>query len=423
MKRTFILIALFLLLVPVLLGQVVFDQDNFDNYIVFNRGLRLAEAADSVRISTGSSVWIVDPADTQATLTRVTPEENASSLMPSWGPGKTRIVFVSNRENAGATPLLDIWTIRADGSDLQRLTQDAGHNWTQSWSPDGTLIAFASTRNAPGNEVDQVYRFDVFVMNADGSDQRFLADTGGQDEDPVFSADNQTVYFVANPPGECFQIWQVPTAGGEASPLLDNANNIVCGDDPSLSPDGETLFFWSNSTGQFAGFDLATRAITTYSFDSLEPWIGPSGDQFTFMSDCDELINCNIFISDLQGNTVMQVTSGRQDFFPRWAGPDIITSVEQISNSVLPKEFRLQQNYPNPFNPSTTIQFALPKRSEVMLKIFDLLGREVTTLVDEKLQPGEYKVIFEAEALSSGVYFYRIQAEGFVQTKELTLLK
>ncbi len=102
---------------------------------------------------------------------------------------------------------------------------------------------------------------------------------------------------------------------------------------------------------------------------------------------------------------------------------DFITSVEQIENEVLPKEFRLEQNYPNPFNPSTTIQFALPKRSEVMLKIFDLLGREVATLVDEELQPGEYKVVFEAEALSSGVYFYRINAEGFVQTRKLTLLK
>ena len=102
---------------------------------------------------------------------------------------------------------------------------------------------------------------------------------------------------------------------------------------------------------------------------------------------------------------------------------DFITSVEQIENEVLPKEFRLEQNYPNPFNPSTTIQFALPKRSEVTLKIFDLLGREVATLVDEDLQPGEYKVIFEAGDLPSGVYFYRINAEGFVQTKELTLLK
>lgn len=101
---------------------------------------------------------------------------------------------------------------------------------------------------------------------------------------------------------------------------------------------------------------------------------------------------------------------------------DFVTSVEQIS-STLPKEFRLRQNYPNPFNPSTTIQFALPKFTSVRLKVFDLLGREVTTLVDEELQPGEYKVTFEAEGLPSGVYFYQIQAKGFVRTKKLMLLK
>ena len=102
---------------------------------------------------------------------------------------------------------------------------------------------------------------------------------------------------------------------------------------------------------------------------------------------------------------------------------DVITSVAQSESDVIPKEFRLDQNYPNPFNPATTIQFALPRESQVKLKLFDILGREVTTLVDEELEPGEYKVVFEAKGLTSGVYFYRIIIEGFVRTKKLTLLK
>ena len=83
---------------------------------------------------------------------------------------------------------------------------------------------------------------------------------------------------------------------------------------------------------------------------------------------------------------------------------DVITSVAQSESDVIPKEFRLDQNYPNPFNPATTIQFALPKVSQVKLKLFDILGREVATLVDEELEPGEYKVVFEAKGLTSGVY-------------------
>ena len=100
----------------------------------------------------------------------------------------------------------------------------------------------------------------------------------------------------------------------------------------------------------------------------------------------------------------------------------LVTSVEEMSNG-LPKEFRLEQNYPNPFNPNTIIQFALPKRSQVSLKIFDLSGREITTLVDQKLQPGEYKIEFEAVGLASGVYVYRIKTDEFEQTKKLTLLR
>jgi len=102
---------------------------------------------------------------------------------------------------------------------------------------------------------------------------------------------------------------------------------------------------------------------------------------------------------------------------------DFVTSVEQIETDLLPNEFRLDQNYPNPFNPSTTIQFAVPKTSNVTLRIYDILGREVATLIDEKYQPGQYKIIFEAGQLASGLYMYRIQAGDFRETKKLMLLR
>lgn len=96
--------------------------------------------------------------------------------------------------------------------------------------------------------------------------------------------------------------------------------------------------------------------------------------------------------------------------------------MEEISSSI-PSSLALEQNYPNPFNPSTTIQFALARRSHVMLKLYNVRGMEVTTLIDEALTPGTHKVVFEANGLVSGIYFYRIQAGEFVQTKRLTLLK
>jgi len=89
---------------------------------------------------------------------------------------------------------------------------------------------------------------------------------------------------------------------------------------------------------------------------------------------------------------------------------------------VNPFEFRLMQNYPNPFNPSTTIKFTVPKETKVSLKIFDILGREAATLVNEIKQAGTYSVLFNSH-LSSGAYFYRIQAGAFTETKQMIILK
>ena len=102
---------------------------------------------------------------------------------------------------------------------------------------------------------------------------------------------------------------------------------------------------------------------------------------------------------------------------------DLITSVEQITDDGLPKEFRLEQNYPNPFNPTTTIQFSVPKASNVTIKIYDVIGRQVATLIDDEYQPGQYKVVFEAGQLATGLYIYRIQAGDFRETKKLMFLK
>ena len=98
------------------------------------------------------------------------------------------------------------------------------------------------------------------------------------------------------------------------------------------------------------------------------------------------------------------------------------TSVKPVVSNV-PKTFQLYANYPNPFNPSTMISYDVPKQSVVSLKVYDILGREITTLVDQKQNPGKYGVRFDASRLSSGVYLYRLQAGSFSQTKKLMLVK
>ncbi len=99
-------------------------------------------------------------------------------------------------------------------------------------------------------------------------------------------------------------------------------------------------------------------------------------------------------------------------------------------NEPLPDKFELMQNYPNPFNPTTEIRYQIPEvrsqRSEVShvsLKVYDLLGREVATLVNEELKPGRYERIFDGSGLASGVYLYRLEADGFARTRKLLLLR
>lgn len=100
----------------------------------------------------------------------------------------------------------------------------------------------------------------------------------------------------------------------------------------------------------------------------------------------------------------------------------VITDVREV-NSGIPSTFSLDQNYPNPFNPTTTIRFNLPEASNVVVKIYDMLGQEVQTLVNEELTAGSYDVSFDASRLTSGMYIYSIQAGEFSMTRKMMLLK
>jgi len=103
-------------------------------------------------------------------------------------------------------------------------------------------------------------------------------------------------------------------------------------------------------------------------------------------------------------------------------GNNLVTAVEQY-DATTPKAFLLDQNYPNPFNPSTTIEFSVAGIQPVTVKVHDLLGREVATLVNETLNPGTYRTRWEAGANPSGVYFYTVRAGNESMTRRMILMK
>jgi hypothetical protein len=98
-------------------------------------------------------------------------------------------------------------------------------------------------------------------------------------------------------------------------------------------------------------------------------------------------------------------------------------SVDEGDVAGIPRTFALEQNYPNPFNPETAIKYQLPGQCRVTLTVFDVLGREVTILVNEVKQPGRYKVQWDARGVASGVYFYRLSSMDFVQTRKLMVIR
>jgi hypothetical protein len=125
------------------------------------------------------------------------------------------------------------------------------------------------------------------------------------------------------------------------------------------------------------------------------------------------LTSCRMLMRNLIG------VNGDGSFFA--IDPEIMTVVDDKTQTI--GGFALGQNYPNPFNPSTTISYQLPQESLVTLKVYDVLGNEMVTLINEEKPAGSYEAKFDASKLSSGVYVYRLQAGNFIQTKKMMLVK
>jgi subtilisin-like proprotein convertase family protein len=195
------------------------------------------------------------------------------------------------------------------------------------------------------------------------------------------------------------------------------------------APNGISVVLSNDNGGDAAGvirnngyltiFDDTTGPLIITSTLFLAPWSNYVKPQTTMGTFGGTPTNGDWVI------TIGDDVSGQTGLLLGWGirlNNSLIVGSGNLSNT-LPSRFNLYQNYPNPFNPVTNIKFDLPKNTEVKLKVYDLLGREVKTLLDEFKEAGTHVVEFDASEYASGVYFYKIEAGDYINTKKLILLK
>lgn len=212
------------------------------------------------------------------------------------------------------------------------------------------------------------------------------------------------------------------------SPELLIAGDISISSSTEISADSA---FIKISKGFMEEDSLFIEDPGSFDIDSVESGIKISGN--ASLEDYQDAIRTAFYINN---NEVSEKADTLKEisitvYSGVFASESVIRYVEVLDHIMtskedepgLPKEFSLEQNYPNPFNPSTNIEFALPEQAVVSLKVYNLLGREISTLVSGRMNAGHHKVEFNASGLSTGLYFYRIQAGSFMQTKKMMLIK
>lgn len=187
---------------------------------------------------------------------------------------------------------------------------------------------------------------------------------------------------------------------------------------------GGVIIVYNNNIG-LTGLDLYAQRIDS---SGTIRWI----DNGVVISNAENSQEFSAAISDHAGGAIIAWRDGRSSGGDHIyaqnvtnagvVGGGILTSVAATSVSIV-TEFKLMQNYPNPFNPNTTIRYTIPKASRVTLKVYNVLGQEVATLVNEEKFAGSHEIHWNANKLSSGVYFYRLKAGSFTSIKKMLLLK
>lgn len=276
----------------------------------------------------------------------------------------------------------------------------------------GNLIARTSgtTRNLKAVTISNLNTQRVIVVGEKGTILR-STNTGFNWED-VSIPDTSFDFYDLSQKGIYYNIGDIFVAVGSGGRIY-KSTDVGATWEQKTSGTTNTLrsvYFQTLDSGVVVG-DNGTIILTTNGGESwfTDPYFAsPSTRQYRAVT----ITNNNYGTFSAISDSIFYVSTD----------PIVITGVEDTRTEV-PGRFSLSQNYPNPFNPATTISFSIPSKSFVSLKVFDALGREISTLVSEELTAGKYAQQWNAAGLASGIYFYRLQAGTFVETKKLLLVR
>ncbi len=277
-------------------------------------------------------------------------------------------------------------------------------NWGASWSPistgtSGTIREMAISKSNPN------------IMYATASSQIYKSTDGGYNFINVTSGTPGRVITSVNIHPDSSDVALITFSGFGSGKIYKTANgglnwiNISGGLPDSPTNDGLIYYPGYSTSVYLVGMDIGVFMTTNYGTDWTEL--------------ADGLPNTVAMHLDYNpvSNKVRVGTHGRGV----WE-TNIVVSIVNYSNEV-PSEYELGQNFPNPFNPATLIRFSIPEQRKVSLKVYDMLGKECAKLIEQELNAGTYEVKFDGERLSSGLYFYTLQTEDFIESRKMILVK
>jgi len=221
-------------------------------------------------------------------------------------------------------------------------------------------------------------------------------------------------------------------------------NNLFAGTCGNIVTPGRGVFLSTDNGANWSeynyGLPTLNCSVLSFTISNTNIFVG------TYWDDTTAIVPGGVFLSTEGNSSWTDVSEGlnvnyipslaASDFYifagtQSWVGTGTgvwrrplseVTTVEENLIEV-PSSYILSQNYPNPFNPSTKIKYSIPQTSQVQIKVFDVLGNEIETLVNEEKQMGTYELTWNAANLPSGVYFYQLKASSFVETKKMILIK